>query len=949
MNQNCFLGLKTEAISFPVFQDKFLNNHRDNTPNTSVNNVDPPNYVDPILEDMETKKKTENALFDSYPVFTETSQFAIKKADNMILIMPIVKRFLKKLRNASAFREISQLTLANFSLMTDSSFFYETNYKSNRKKSRFFFFENRCKSFFSHFLCVFTVFSALITSLFCLRFLNKHRFIVHPYQNIKLLWDILHLCIILLWFFYIPLLLAFDDSRELELTAVIFSTMFFSLDILLNFNTAYFKNGILQRKRSKIFKNYLRKRLFYDIITFAPFGIKIILVFMGLEESYFLLHVMKFVFFFKITTYKSIYNRILEKFLLEEKFQNILSLFKVLFVSLLVAHLFACAWYLTSRISLEYYSESWLIKLDLMQNSWKIRYLYSLYWAFITMMTVGYGDISPQNVNEVIVCLVSVVLGCAVYAYNINSIGIILQDMNKENAAFNHKINIMNQFMIRKNIHRDLQMRIREYLRFIWKEENAQNLDEEKKIIDLLSNSLKEELLSEAYGGVLKKHPMFFANFSEKTLRKIVYFIKDVKLFPEEKVFIKNEEEDNSIFFVMKGKVELFLDSNGSELMIKKLGVGEYFGEIAFFTGKPRLLSARSKDFTTLFSINREDFIRVLQKNPEDFEKFCMIKDQIQLYGSYLPLKTRCFCCEKMGHIAGECSLIHYLPDKEKIIKTFTYYLDQERNSNFIRKFRRNNALKSKITLENSCVKVRANNQKEKEAKKLFGEINTNSSSEEEEEEEENEFSELETGEKLKENGVLKGMEPIFQEFTSNESILPSEHDLEINTSLKNIKIAEELQLGYKKKFEENKKIRTHNRKILTEVTKRNESPEKIERFEKSSVNFEVNFLEEMQEKHLFDNRREKKNDSQVSISRLPVLSSNDNIKIVKAGKKESDFKMKHSSMINVNNENKLQISMTNAENKFHESFEAVHNFKNYFLTSNCKAIIQEFNKKKKT
>ena len=50
--------------------------------------------------------------------------------------------------------------------------------------------------------------------------------------------------------------------------------------------------------------------------------------------------------------------------------------------------------------------------------------------------------------------------------------GMILQEFNRENV-FSHKINIINQFMIRKNVNNDLQRRVREYLRFIWKEENT--------------------------------------------------------------------------------------------------------------------------------------------------------------------------------------------------------------------------------------------------------------------------------------------------------------------------------------------------------------------------------------------------------------------------------------------------------------------------------------------
>ena len=74
----------------------------------------------------------------------------------------------------------------------------------------------------------------------------------------------------------------------------------------------------------------------------------------------------------------------------------------------------------------------------------------------------------------------------------------------------------------------------------------------------------------------------------------------------------------------------------------ERIGCMRTFREIGFFSGKAKSLSAKSKDFTTLFSINRKEFIEVLMKNSDDFEKFCMIQDQIVFYENYFTLKIRC-------------------------------------------------------------------------------------------------------------------------------------------------------------------------------------------------------------------------------------------------------------------------------------------------------------------
>ena len=69
-------------------------------------------------------------------------------------------------------------------------------------------------------------------------------------------------------------------------------------------------------------------------------------------------------------------------------------------------------------------------------KTWEDKYLLSLYWAVVTMMTVGYGDITPTNKIEVIYTSIVILFGCVVYGYNLNTIGIVLEEMYKEAKIF---------------------------------------------------------------------------------------------------------------------------------------------------------------------------------------------------------------------------------------------------------------------------------------------------------------------------------------------------------------------------------------------------------------------------------------------------------------------------------------------------------------------------------
>lgn len=56
---------------------------------------------------------------------------------------------------------------------------------------------------------------------------------------------------------------------------------------------------------------------------------------------------------------------------------------------------------------------------------------------------------------------------------------------------------------------------------------------------------------------------------------------------------------------------------------LKILKTGDYFGEFSFFTAKPRTASAFSKEFTRVYKIKRDHFLKYLHLFPSDLEKFC--------------------------------------------------------------------------------------------------------------------------------------------------------------------------------------------------------------------------------------------------------------------------------------------------------------------------------------
>jgi CRP-like cAMP-binding protein len=72
------------------------------------------------------------------------------------------------------------------------------------------------------------------------------------------------------------------------------------------------------------------------------------------------------------------------------------------------------------------------------------------------------------------------------------------------------------------------------------------------------------------------------------------------------------------LYLIKKGEVEVFTkDIRGEELSLARLCEGDFFGEIALVTGRPRTASVKASRPVELLRLQKEDFDQILQNHPE--------------------------------------------------------------------------------------------------------------------------------------------------------------------------------------------------------------------------------------------------------------------------------------------------------------------------------------------
>lgn len=122
------------------------------------------------------------------------------------------------------------------------------------------------------------------------------------------------------------------------------------------------------------------------------------------------------------------------------------------------------------------------------------QYITSLYWAFTTIVTVGYGDISATNTNERMFVMVAMILSAGVYTFTINTIGKKVSEYNFLASQFRESMLYVGQWMVNHDLQKDLRVQIRRYLEYQWNLKQEMKI-EERDVMNLLNQDLKDKVI----------------------------------------------------------------------------------------------------------------------------------------------------------------------------------------------------------------------------------------------------------------------------------------------------------------------------------------------------------------------------------------------------------------------------------------------------------------------
>jgi len=104
-----------------------------------------------------------------------------------------------------------------------------------------------------------------------------------------------------------------------------------------------------------------------------------------------------------------------------------------------------------------------------------------------------------------------------------------------------------------------------------------------------------------------------FSEMDEQEVAGIRAIMEEMK-FKAGQVIIREGELGNLFYVITEGNVEITVrDAGGEELVLHKVGPGDFFGELSMLTNEPRSARVRAIEDLTTLALERDDFFEFLR------------------------------------------------------------------------------------------------------------------------------------------------------------------------------------------------------------------------------------------------------------------------------------------------------------------------------------------------
>jgi len=114
----------------------------------------------------------------------------------------------------------------------------------------------------------------------------------------------------------------------------------------------------------------------------------------------------------------------------------------------------------------------------------------------------------------------------------------------------------------------------------------------------------------------MKAVPSLFADFSRDELTEVIAGM-EVRTFGPADLLCREGDPGDSLLCITDGKVEVSTRApDGQDIVLKQLGPGDFFGEVAFLTGKARTATITALEPVEALELTKDRMMEVIARYP---------------------------------------------------------------------------------------------------------------------------------------------------------------------------------------------------------------------------------------------------------------------------------------------------------------------------------------------
>lgn len=88
------------------------------------------------------------------------------------------------------------------------------------------------------------------------------------------------------------------------------------------------------------------------------------------------------------------------------------------------------------------------------------------------------------------------------------------------------------------------------------------------------------------------------------------------RVFQDGEIIIRKGDIGDSMYVIQEGEVEVYLENEGREIRLARLGAGESIGEMAIFENEVRSANVRVIGQARMVTVDKKNFLRRVHEDP---------------------------------------------------------------------------------------------------------------------------------------------------------------------------------------------------------------------------------------------------------------------------------------------------------------------------------------------